>query len=83
MPVNTEQDSDTAVIDLSSYGCPLHYIKARNALRQYQQGDVITFIFASDDNARQASSSLESDGHQILGIKESGITTSVSIRKVG
>jgi len=72
---------ETITVDLSSYGCPLHYIKARNALRQYQANDVIKFIFASGDPARQASSSLESDGHQVLEIEESGITTSISIRK--
>jgi TusA-related sulfurtransferase len=50
-------------------------------LHQYQQGDVIDFIFASGDSVRQASSSLEKDGHQILGIGDRGITTCVSIHK--
>jgi sulfite reductase beta subunit-like hemoprotein/TusA-related sulfurtransferase len=83
IPEDNDMSSGNILIDLSSYGCPLHYIKARSALRQYQAGDVIRFLFASGDSARQASSSLESDGHQLLKIEENGITTQVTVRKAG
>ena len=75
--------TEIIVVDLSSYGCPLHYIKARNILRQHRQGDIVKFIFSSGDPVRQASSSLEGDGHEILAREEQGITTSVTIRKAG
>ena len=75
--------NETVVVDLSSYGCPLHYIKARNVLRQYHQGDVVTFVFASGDGIDQATSSLGSDGHEILGIENRGVTTHVTICKAG
>jgi len=83
LPKTTARKSgdDETIIDLSSYGCPLHYIKARNALRQYQQGDVVTFIFASGDSVDQAISSLSSDGHKLLGIENRGVTTRVTICK--
>ena len=73
--------NETVIIDLSSYGCPLHYIKARNTLRQYQQGDVVTFVFASGDGVDQAVSSLGGDGHKILGVENHGVTTHVTICK--
>jgi len=85
LPETTEPKTgdETVIVDLSSYGCPLHYIKARNVLRQYQQGDVVTFVFASGDGIDQATSSLGSDGHKILGIDNRGVTTHVTICKSG
>jgi TusA-related sulfurtransferase len=79
--VATAVDMGVSTVDLSSFGCPLHYIKARNALRQYQDGDVIDFVFASGDPARQAASSLESDGHDVMAIEENGVTTQIRVRK--
>lgn len=76
-----QQSEDAVIVDLSSFGCPLHYIKARNSLRQFQAGDIINFLFASGSPAEQASSSLQSDGHQLLDIKENGTITKVTVRK--
>lgn len=71
------------IIDLSSFGCPLHYIKARNMLRQFEAGEVVQFIFASGEAVQQASSSIAKDGHEIVNIEKRGITTAVSVRKAG
>jgi len=74
----TNADSD---IDLTSFGCPLHYIKARNSLRSINSGDVVNFLFASNDSAQEASSSLTNDGHEVIDIKAKGDATRVTIRK--
>lgn len=58
-------------VDLSAFACPVHYIKARHALRARPAGDVIEFVFGSDDAARQASNSLLSDGHEVLSVEGS------------
>lgn len=79
--VRTDATTSISTIDLSSYGCPLHYIKARNTLRQYQSGAVIDFVFASGDPARQAASSLASDGHNVMTVEENGVTTQIRVRK--
>ncbi len=71
------------VVDLTAYGCPLHYIKARNALRKFQPGQVIQFLFSSGEPAEQASSSLKSDGHEILAMEQDGEAVRVSVRKAG
>jgi TusA-related sulfurtransferase len=81
-PHETVGNSIDTIIDLSSYGCPLHYIKARNALRQYHQGAIIEFVFASGDPAKQAASSLASDGHSVMSIEETGVTTQIRVRKL-
>ena len=77
----TDSGKTVSTIDLSSYGCPLHYIKARNSLRQFSHGDIIDFVFASGDPARQAASSLESDGHNVMNVEENGITTQIRVCK--
>jgi len=70
-----------AVIDLTGYGCPLHYIKARNELRKFNGGEVVDFLFVSGDPSRQVSSSLASDGHEILSVQEQGTATRIKVRK--
>jgi sulfite reductase (ferredoxin) len=70
------------IIDLTAYGCPLHYIKARNALRKFQGGDEVDFLFVSGDPSQQVSSSLKSDGHEILSVQEQGDATRIKVRKV-
>jgi TusA-related sulfurtransferase len=52
-------------------------------LRKFNSGDVIDFLFITDDAAKQVSSSLESDGHQVLAIEERDKATKVSVRKAG
>ncbi len=72
---------EAPVIDLSGYGCPLHYIKARNALQRFGPGEVVEFVFAPGEASRQVRSSLESDGHQILQLREEAQGTRIRVRK--
>ena len=71
----------TSTIDLTAYGCPLHYIKARNELRKFSSGAVVDFLFVSGDPSQQVSSSLKSDGHEIISILEQGNATRIKVRK--
>ena len=75
------ESEETQAIDLSGYGCPLHYIKARNELRRFGAGEVVNFVFASGEPSEQVSSSLRSDGHEILAVEEQGTTTRIKVRK--
>lgn len=72
----------TPIIDLTAYGCPLHYIKARNELRKFKGGDEVNFLFVSGEPSQQVSSSLKSDGHEILSMQEQGDATRIKVRKV-
>ncbi|MDX1252737.1 MAG: sulfurtransferase TusA family protein [Gammaproteobacteria bacterium] len=69
------------VIDLSTYGCPLHYLKARNELNRVQVGDVIDFLLTSGEAVQQVSSSLEGDGHRVLYKEDLGVTTRITVKK--
>jgi hypothetical protein len=55
----------------------LHYVKARHELRGRADGEVVEFIFQSEDAAQKAVSSLRKDGHDIL--MENG--TEATVRK--
>ena len=68
-------------IDLSTYGCPLHYIKARNALKGLEVGDIVELIVDSADSARKLAGSLESDGHFILSVQDSDDRPGITVQK--
>jgi hypothetical protein len=42
---------------------------------------VVGFLFASEEAARQASSSLKSDGHDVLAVQPQGGAVRVEVRK--
>jgi len=80
-PDDKKGNGGAPTIDLTGYGCPLHYIKARNALRNFNGGDEVDFLFVSGDPSQQVSSSLKSDGHEILSFQEQGDATRIKVRK--
>ena len=79
--IKRQGNGNANIIDLTAYGCPLHYIKARNELRKFNGGEVVDFLFVSGDPSQQVSSSLKSDGHEIVSIQEQGNATHIKVRK--
>lgn len=80
-PIKRKEAQAAPVIDLTGYGCPLHYIKARNELRKYPAGELVDFLFVSGDPSQQVRNSLKSDGHEILEFQEQGTATRIRVRK--
>ena len=80
---STPREQTADIIDLTSYGCPLHYIKARNELRRFNDGAIIDFLFTAGEPAEQVSQSLSSDGHFILSREDNGTRTRIRVRKAG
>ncbi|MBK8164252.1 MAG: hypothetical protein IPK65_14275 [Gammaproteobacteria bacterium] len=70
-------------MDLTAYGCPLHYVKARNELRRVAAGGPAGFLFGTEELAQQAAASLRKDGHEILRIETQGNAVRVIVRKEG
>lgn len=73
--------SQVREIDLSTYGCPLHYIKARNALKTLDIGNVVEFIVDSPESARKLGGSLEADGHFVLSVDDNDQSPRVTVQK--
>lgn len=55
--------------DLTTYGCPLHYLKARQALSRMAVGERVAFLFAPGESAEQVRASLAEDGHGVLEVE--------------
>jgi TusA-related sulfurtransferase len=70
-----------ALIDLSSYGCPVHYMKARLELGKLASGEAIDFLLEAGKPASQVSESLAQDGHSILSSIGHGTHTRVRVQK--
>ena len=51
---------------MSAYGCPLHFIKARQVLKA-ADGEAVRLCFADLDLAQRAADSLEPEGYVRLG----------------
>ncbi|MEW6354548.1 MAG: sulfurtransferase TusA family protein [Pseudomonadota bacterium] len=68
-------------VDLSSYGCPVHFLKARVELGKLAAGDVIDFLLEPGDATQQVSESLEKEGHNIVSTVEEGAAMRVRVRK--
>lgn len=81
LPPVKRKETQAPVIDLTGYGCPLHYIKARNELRKFPAGEVVDFLFVSGDPSQQVRNSLKSDGHDIVEVQEQGTATRIRVRK--
>lgn len=68
-------------VNLTLYGCPLHYIKAREALHKIGQDNVIFFEINNGDAVDDVIKSLRQDG-QICEIESiQSLTTTVKVIK--
>ena len=74
--------NEAPTIDLSSFECPLHYVKARNEMRKLSGGDVVTFIFESGEPSHSVTASLKKEGHDILNSDTQNDRTFLTVRKV-
>lgn len=75
--------AETAVplVDLSTYGCPLHYVKARQALSRMTFGERVAFLFSVGESAGQVRDTLAEDGHRVLAVETCGDTLRVEVAK--
>ena len=61
-----DNEEDIIELDLSTYECPLHYVKARNELRKMASKQKVKLILEDDEARRQVATSLKKEGHDIL-----------------
>lgn len=72
---------DALTIDLSTFECPLHFVKARNEMRKLEHGDIVTFLFESGEPSHQVTVSLKKEGHDILTSEVRGDLTYITVKK--
>lgn len=71
----------TGPIDLTQYGCPMHYIKAREAISHIELEQDIELWVNSGDAVTEVLKSLRQDGQQCEVVAEEGLTTTIRVRK--
>ena len=69
------------LVDLSTYGCPLHYVKARQALSRLAPGERVAFLFSAGESAEQVRASLAEDGHCVLAVETDGDMLRVEVAR--
>lgn len=68
-------------IDLTLYGCPMHYIKAREAISHIALEQDIEFVVNNGDAVTEVLNSLRQDGQQCEITSEDVLTTTIRVRK--
>lgn len=69
-------------LDLSLYGCPMHYIKAREALGKIEVQQSLMFIVNNGEALQEIVASLSQDGHSCDVEKQETLTTTIRVTKI-
>jgi TusA-related sulfurtransferase len=68
-------------IDLTLYGCPMHYIKAKEAISHIELEQDLELVVNNGDAVTQVLNSLRQDGQQCEITSEDVLTTTIRVRK--
>ena len=68
-------------IDLTLYGCPMHYIKARDAISKIRLEEDIELLVNNGDAVTEVLRSLRHDGQQCEVVSEAVLTTTIRVRR--
>jgi len=68
-------------VDLTLFGCPMHYIKAREALYSIEQNKQVLLRVNSGDPVKEILKSLRQDGQLCEIESEDILTTTIKVTK--
>lgn len=67
--------------DLTLYGCPLHYIKAREALAKIEIEQALLFVVNNGEAVEEILASLRQDGHSCDVEQQETLTTTIRVTR--
>jgi len=67
--------------DLTMYGCPMHYIKAREAISKIALDQDLELLVNRGDAVTEVLNSLRQDGQQCEITSEDVLTTTIRVRR--
>lgn len=73
--------SDIKQVDLTLFGCPMHYIKAREAVQKLALEESIDLLVNTGDAVDEVFNSLTQDGQQCEITSTEGLTTTIRVRR--
>ncbi len=69
-------------VDLTLYGCPMHYIKAREAIRSIDIGEQLLFQVNNGDAVDDVLKSLRHDGQRCEISAKETVSTIIKVIKI-
>ena len=82
MEHNKTQHQVDRILDLKCVVCPYTFIKAKLALEEIMPGQILEVIVDHMPAAENVPSSMENEGHEILGVEQINATDwSITVRK--
>lgn len=80
-------DKDIAIdetVDITDVVCPVTFVKAKVALEELDEGQVISIHMNDGEPVQNVPRSIKDEGHQILKLKDNGDGTyDLLVRKAG
>jgi len=73
--------SDIKQVDLTLFGCPMHYIKAREAVQKLALEQSIDLQVNTGDAVDEVFNSLTQDGQLCQITSTEGLTTTIRVRR--
>lgn len=71
-------------VDITDVVCPVTFVKAKVALEELDEGQVISIHMNDGEPVQNVPRSIKDEGHQILKLKDNGNGTyDLLVRKVG
>lgn len=71
----------SGLIDLTLYGCPMHYLKAREAIKKIALEQELELLVNQGDAVTEVIKSLRLDGQHCVITAEDGLTTTILVRR--
>jgi tRNA 2-thiouridine synthesizing protein A len=59
-------------IDLRGICCPTNFVKAKLAIEELEAGETVEMLIDDGEPVKNLPRSLKSEGHKLLGLRESG-----------
>ncbi|MDR1580094.1 MAG: sulfurtransferase TusA family protein [Synergistaceae bacterium] len=73
-----------ATVDITDVVCPVTFVKAKVALEELDDGQVLSIRMNDGEPARNVPRSLKDEGHRIMRLSDNGDGTySLTVRKLG
>ena len=74
----------TDSIDITHVNCPITFVKAKIALEELDDGDILSIRLNDGEPVQNVPKSIKEEGHEVLDLSENGDGTfTLIVKKVG
>ncbi|WP_028516804.1 sulfurtransferase TusA family protein [Ruminococcus flavefaciens] len=74
----------TDSIDITDVNCPITFVKAKIALEELDDGDILSIKLNDGEPVQNVPKSIKEEGHKVLSLKDNGDGTfELIVQKVG